>query len=174
MKPQPRLVHSVPGTTQGANLETGPDYALIENLFFAYRDFVGEADRLLERHGYGRAHHRVLHFIHRNQGLTIAALLDILQITKQSLARVLKDLIEDGLIEQRAGSSDRRQRHLYVMPEGQKLARALAQMQGARIERALGVVGPENRALVSAYLAALCDPSEDKSPLSPVAKTFVA
>jgi MarR family len=85
-----------------------PDYRLIELMFFGYRDFVAEADRILESYGFGRAHHRVLHFVNRNPGLTVARLLDILGITKQALARVLKDLIEGGLIEQLSGDTDRR------------------------------------------------------------------
>ena len=86
-----------------------PMFDLIELLFFAYRDFVGDADRLLEKYDFGRAHHRVLHFVNRNPGLTIAELLDILRITKQSLNRVLKELVEQGYVEARAGTSDRRQ-----------------------------------------------------------------
>ena len=79
-------------------------YDLIELFYFAYRDFVGDADRLLEAYGFGRAHHRVLHFVSRQPGLTIAALLEILRITKQSLNRVLKELIAEGFIEARAGA----------------------------------------------------------------------
>ena len=90
---------------------------LIELLFFAYRDFVGDPDRILAEYGFGRAHHRVLHFVDRYPGLTIAELLDILRITKQSLNRVLKDLIEQGYVAQRPGTSDRRQRLLYLHRE---------------------------------------------------------
>jgi DNA-binding transcriptional ArsR family regulator len=81
---------------------------LVELFFFAYRDFVGDADRLLGKYGFGRAHHRVLHFVNRRPGLTIAALLDILRITKQSLNRVLKQLLEAGFVEARAGGGYRR------------------------------------------------------------------
>src|SRR5579863_10126992 len=88
--------------------EPAPIYDLIELFFFAYRDFVGDADRLLETYGFGRAHHRVLHFVSRQPGLTIAELLDILKITKQSLNRVLKELIAESFIEARAGALDRR------------------------------------------------------------------
>ena len=88
-------------------------YDLIELLFFAYRDFVGDPDRLLESLKFGRAHHRVLHFIHRNPGLTVAELLDILRITKQSLNRVLKELLDEHFVEQRTGVTDRRQRQLF-------------------------------------------------------------
>ena len=134
-----------------------PDFELIELLFFAYRDFVGEPDRLLARHGFGRAHHRVLHFINRRQGLTVAELLDILEITKQSLARVLKDLIQAGFVEQRAGAEDRRQRRLFLSGGGKALADALADMQGARIARALATSGPANRQVVEAFLGGLVD-----------------
>ena len=76
---------------------------LIELLFFAYRDFISDPDAILAKSNFGRAHHRVLHFVDRNPGLTVADLLDILKITKQSLARVLKELVDSGFIEQRTG-----------------------------------------------------------------------
>jgi DNA-binding MarR family transcriptional regulator len=133
------------------------EYELIELLFFAYRDFVAEPDRILTRYGFGRAHHRVLHFVNRNPGLTIAALLEILQITKQSLSRVLKDLIEGGFIEQRAGSEDRRQRLLFVTRLGAALAGEMAQRQSDRIGRALESAGPRGREVAERFLAALID-----------------
>ena len=102
----------------GPDAEPAPTYDLIELFYFAYRDFVGDADRLLEIYGFGRAHHRVLHFVARHPGLTIAELLDILAITKQSLNRVLKELIAEAFIEVRAGAEDRRPRRLYVTPKG--------------------------------------------------------
>src|ERR1700746_1784238 len=95
-----------------------PIWDVIELLFFAYRDFVGDPDDALAKFGFGRAHHRVLHFVNRNPGMKVAALLDILKITKQSLGRVLKQLIDQGYIEQREGEHDRRQRLLYVTPKG--------------------------------------------------------
>ncbi len=103
-----------------------PHYDLIELLFFAYRDFVADPDRILAEYGFGRAHHRVLHFVDRHPGLTIAELLDILRITKQSLNRVLKELIEQGYIAQRTGTSDRRHRLLTCTPAGRQLAQRLA------------------------------------------------
>jgi len=133
------------------------DFELIELLFFAYRDFVGEPDRLLERHGFGRAHHRVLHFINRHQGLNVAELLDILEITKQSLARVLKDLIQAGFVLQKAGQEDRRQRLLYLTGPGKQLADALATMQNERMKRALAQAGPQQRETVVRFLSALID-----------------
>src|ERR1700756_2173107 len=94
---------------------------LIELLFFAYRDFVGDADEVLAKFGFGRAHHRVLHFVNRNPGMKVAELLGILRITKQSLGRVLKQLIDEGYVVQKEGA-DRRQRLLYVSPAGEALA----------------------------------------------------
>ena len=91
-----------------------PAYDIIELFFFAYRDFVSDPDRILAEYEFGRAHHRVLHFVDRQQGLTIAELLDILRITKQSLNRVLKELIEKDFIESRTGTADRRQRLLFA------------------------------------------------------------
>lgn len=133
------------------------DFELIELLFFAYRDFVGEPDRLLERHGFGRAHHRVLHFVNRHQGLNVAELLEILEITKQSLARVLKDLINGGFVLQKAGAEDRRQRLLFLTERGKDLAEALAGMQAERMERALRAAGQQHRPIIARFLAELID-----------------
>ncbi len=103
-------------------LPAGSGDDLIELLFFAYRDFVGDPDRILAQYGFGRAHHRVLHFVDRYPGLTIAELLEILRITKQSLNRVLKDLIGQDYIIQKTGTSDRRQRLLFCTSAGRALA----------------------------------------------------
>jgi DNA-binding MarR family transcriptional regulator len=112
-------------------------FDLIELLFFAYRDFVGDADAVLAEFGFGRAHHRVLHFINRNPGMKVAELLDILKITKQSLGRVLKHLLDEGYVEQKEGATDRRQRLLYLTAKGAGLASRLAGLQAARISRAV-------------------------------------
>ena len=109
----------------------------IELLFYAYRDFTADPDAILERYGFGRAHHRVLHFVGRNPGITIAQLLAILRITKQSLNRVLKDLIDQGYVEQQTGTSDRRQRLLFCTPSGRALTADLTRVQVRRIVRAL-------------------------------------
>jgi DNA-binding MarR family transcriptional regulator len=115
-----------------------PDHIdLIELMFFAYRDFTGDPDALLEKDGFGRAHHRVLHFVGRNPGLTVAELLSILGITKQSLARVLKELIDRGHIVQAAGQIDRRQRQLFLTDAGIALAARLSAPQSRRIANAL-------------------------------------
>lgn len=137
-----------------------PLYELIELLFFAYRDFVGDPDRILEHYGFGRAHHRVLHFVNRNPGLTIAELLDILRITKQSLNRVLKELLEQGYVEQRAGQSDRRQRLLYATESGRKLALDLARLQTRRIARAIEEAGPEASEAAQRFLGAMIEPTD--------------
>src|SRR5579862_2482009 len=123
------------GAASGPDVE--PMYDLIELFFFAYRDFVGDADRLLEAYGFGRAHHRVLHFVSRRPGLTIAELLEILRITKQSLNRVLRELVAKNFIDARAGAEDRRHRQLYATLEGERLARRLAQVQTRRFVGAL-------------------------------------
>lgn len=133
---------------------------LVELFFFAYRDFVGDADRLLENYGFGRAHHRVLHFVHRRPGLAIAALLDILKITKQSLNRVLKQLLDAGFVEARAGAVDRRQRLLYPTPKGAKLARELAALQSARFRRVLEEMPAASRGAAAAFLFAMVDATE--------------
>ena len=115
----------------------------IELLFFAYRDFVSEPDAILDKDGWGRAHHRVVHFVGRHPGITVAELLGILRITKQSLARVLRQLIERGLIEQQTGTRDRRQRHLHLTADGADLERRLAVPQYERVSKALAAAGPE-------------------------------
>ena len=140
--------------------ENAPMFDLIELFYFAYRDFVGDADRLLEAYGFGRAHHRVLHFVSRQPGLTIAELLDILRITKQSLNRVLRELIDEGFIEARAGEHDRRHRQLFATDEGETLARDLARVQSRRFAQAMDRLGPGGKAQAVAFLLAVIDPSE--------------
>ncbi len=135
-------------------------FDLIELLFFAYRDFVGDADRLLADLSFGRAHHRVLHFVHRHPDLTVNALLDILKITKQSLNRVMKDLTDKRLIAVRASTSDRRRRLLQVTPEGCRLALELAHLQSERFRLALEVLPPEARRHAGDFLLAMIDLEE--------------
>jgi len=138
-----------------------PSWDLIELLFFAYRDFVGDPDGVLENLGFGRAHHRVLHFVNRNPGMKVAELLDILKITKQSLGRVLKQLIDEGYVTQQEGANDRRQRLLYVTAKGEQLAMQLASLQTARIKRALAALGPHAHQDARAFLLAMID-GEDR------------
>jgi DNA-binding MarR family transcriptional regulator len=114
----------------------------IELMFFAYRDFIADPDALLAEHDFGRAHHRVLHFVSTNPGISIADLLDILRITKQSLARVLRDLIDGGYIEQHIGQHDRRKRLLYLTPQGQELHSQLIAPQINRFAEVLSLTGP--------------------------------
>ena len=104
--------------------------ACVELFYFAYRDFTCDPDTILEQYGFGRAHHRVLHFVHRNPGLKVAELLDILKITKQSLARVLKQLVDENFIIQRHGDEDRRERRLYVSAKGARLTDKLTRDPG--------------------------------------------
>ncbi len=141
-------------TTSAGGLDEAA-IALVETLFFAYRDFTGEADAVLEAFGFGRAHHRVLHFVNRRPGLRVADLLDILRITKQSLARVLKELVDRGFIEQAAGANDRRERRLFTTPQGRALALRLARLQIAQIGRALEAAGPGSEPVVQAFLMGL-------------------
>lgn len=115
--------------------------ALIELMFFAYRDFVSDPDEMLEQFGFGRAHHRVLHFVGRDPGMTVQQLLDILRITKQSLGRVLKELIDKGYVYQKEGEADRRQRLLHLTAEGEKLRQRLMAPQMSRIRQAVASSG---------------------------------
>lgn len=136
----------------------------MELLFFAYRDFTGEPDQILQHYRFGRAHHRVIYFVGRHPGITVSELLGILKITKQSLSRVLGQLVRDGFIVQRPGPRDRRQRLLELTDAGQALERKLSADQRARIARAyreagadavegfrkvlLGIINEEDRALL--------------------------
>ena len=136
----------------------GIDFTIIELLFFAYRDFTSDPDQILSRYGFGRAHHRVVHFVNRRPGLTVAELLDVLKITKQSLARVLKQLLDTGHIVQVQGPRDRRQRELYPTARGRELAIALATPQTSRIAAALADAGPQDRAAVERFLKGMVNP----------------
>src|SRR6201995_181451 len=130
---------------------------IIELLFFAYRDFVGDADNELEAFGFGRAHHRVMHFVYRYPGLKVADLLDVLRITKQSLGRVLKQLLDEGYIVQKAGNNDRRQRLLFATAKGEALVAKLAGLQTDRLSRALRDIGPSGTEPVRQFLRAMID-----------------
>ncbi|MBM7068965.1 MarR family winged helix-turn-helix transcriptional regulator [Actibacterium sp. 188UL27-1] len=130
----------------------------IEAMFFAYRGFTADPDRILEDYGYGRAHHRAIHFIHRTPGTTVNNLLSILGVTKQSLNRVLRTLIEDELVESRVGQRDRRERHLHLTPKGEALEQALSDAQRARMRLAFRSAGPEAVAGFRTVLEAMMDP----------------
>ena len=137
--------------------DTALRWDIIELLFFAYRDFVGDADHELEVFGFGRAHHRVMHFVYRYPGLKVADLLDVLRITKQSLGRVLKQLLDEGYIVQKTGNNDRRQRLLYATAKGEALVGKLATLQTRRIDRALEQVGAAEAETVRRFLRAMID-----------------
>lgn len=132
----------------------------MELFYFAYRYFTSDADALLERYGFGRAHHRVLHFVHRNPGLKVAELLDILKITKQSLARVLKELREKGFLAQRPGPDDLRERRLYLTMKGVRLTEKLTEMQVRRIAEALKEAGGHADEVTRRFLLAMIEPHE--------------
>jgi len=136
------------------------DFRMIELLFFAYREFTADADSILVRYGFGRAHHRVLHFVNREPGLTIAELLEILQITKQSLSRVLRQLIDEDFIRQIPGDEDRRQRRLYPTMKGRQLAVELSRAQVRRIDQALAETGAEDLGPIATFLAAMANDRE--------------
>ena len=127
----------------------------IELLYFAYRGFTGEADTILAEIGMGRAHHRAIYFIGRNPGITVSALLGILRITKQSLARVLSELVREGYVTQAMGPVDRRQRLLTLSPKGDALERQLTARQSRLLARAFANAGPPGTEVFRRMLEAL-------------------
>jgi DNA-binding MarR family transcriptional regulator len=133
---------------------------LIELLFFAYRDFVSEPDKILTDYGFGRAHHRVVHFVGRHPGICVAELLDILRITKQSLGRVLRQLIDTGHVLQASGQTDRRQRLLFLTPRGEELHGRLMAPQAARVRAAIAAAGPGGGAASRDVLFRLVDAAD--------------
>jgi len=154
--------------------EPGADlpYDLIELLFFAYRDFTGDPDDVLAEYDFGRAHHRVLHFVERNPGIMVTDLLGILRITKQSLGRVLKQLVDAGIIEQREGHHDRRQRLLYTTERGHALAVDLARLQQKRLERALIGLPDGSDEVVRRFLLQMIDPDMRPEILQLIRSSF--
>jgi DNA-binding MarR family transcriptional regulator len=163
---------TAPGGAAAASAAGGADpiWDIIELLFFAYRDFVGDPDEVLSKLAFGRAHHRVLHFVNRNPGMKVADLLDILNITKQSLGRVLKQLVDQGYIVQKEGAQDRRQRLLFVTPKGEALSLQLAQLQTERIQRAFGELGPGAHEAARRFLTAMIDDDNRESVLRQIAR----
>lgn len=128
--------------------------------FFAYRDFVGDADALLEKQGFGRAHHRVLYFVNLRPGMPVADLLDILKITKQSLARVLRQLIDNDYIQQETGRTDRRQRLLYPTDKGREFFQQLSVTQASRINAAIDQLPEGSRKTICDFMAAMVEPND--------------
>jgi len=137
----------------------------MELLFFAYRDFTSEADALLAEFGFGRAHHRVIYFVGRHPGMAVSELLGILKITKQSLSRVLGQLIDDGFILQRTDAADLRRRHLYLTTKGADLERRLTERQSQRIMRAFQDAGADAANGFRAVLRAIIN-EEDRARVS--------
>ena len=149
------------GTPGGESLLFLTDEQLrkgIEAMFFAYRGFTADPDRILEKYSYGRAHHRAVHFINRSPGTTVNNLLNILGVTKQSLNRVLRTLIEDGLVESRVGKRDKRERHLYLTEAGAALEAELSNAQRVRMRDAYRQAGPEAVSGFRTVLEAMMDP----------------
>ncbi|MEN5297909.1 MarR family transcriptional regulator [Brucella sp. TWI559] len=152
-------------STNDVNYITNPltsleaaDLSVIELLFFSYRDFTADPDLILEKIGFGRAHHRVLYFINRKPGMTVAELLEVLRITKQSLSRVLKQLIDTGHVVQATGLNDRRHRRLYPTKSGRQLTLALTLPQSRRIARALEQCQSEERKVIERFLYNMVNP----------------
>ncbi len=132
----------------------------IEAMYFAYRGFTADPDRILQDYGYGRAHHRAIHFIQRAPGTTVNNLLTILGVTKQSLNRVLRTLIDDGLVESRIGSRDKRERNLFLTEPGAELERLLSEAQRGRMRAAFRTAGPEAVSGFREVLEAMMDPEQ--------------
>src|SRR4249919_1020657 len=170
---EPRMQKPLPKSRKsgarsaGARLPDAKLLAFAELLFFAYRDFTRDPDAILKDFGFGRAHHRVLHFVDRHSGLRVADLLDILNITKQSLGRVLKQLIDKGYIVQRAGSADRRERLLYPTASGRALLKRLAAPQLIRLAEALKAAGPGADIVVRHFLQAMIN-AEERTKVSSI------
>ncbi|MFG1301060.1 MarR family winged helix-turn-helix transcriptional regulator [Xanthobacter sp. V3C-3] len=158
------LVEPAPAPVSPPREDAAADLPLvdfIELFFFAYRDFVADPDEILAPIGFGRAHHRVVHFVNRHPGMRVTDLLDILRITKQSLGRVLRELVDEGFVESRAGAADRRQRLLFPTAKGEMLARQFVGLQSRRIAGALEASGPAGREAVRRFLLAMID-KEDR------------
>lgn len=130
----------------------------IEAMYFAYRGFTADPDRILATMAYGRAHHRAIHFINRAPGTTVSNLLEILGVTKQSLNRVLRTLIEDGLVESRVGTVDKRERNLFLTEAGVSLEARLSDAQRTRMRAAYRDAGPEAVAGFRKVLESMMDP----------------
>jgi DNA-binding MarR family transcriptional regulator len=168
--PSPSPDSRAAGTRPPEPREGDLRWDIIELLFFAYRDFVGDADHELEAFGFGRAHHRVLHFVYRYPGLKVADLLDVLRITKQSLGRVLKQLLDEAYIVQKTGNNDRRQRLLYATSKGEALIDKLAGLQTERINRALADLAPDDAETVRRFLRAMIDRDDPDKVLETIFK----
>lgn len=136
------------------------DFRMVELFFFAYRDFISDADEILSDYGFGRAHHRVLHFVNRKPGLSVAELLEILRITKQSLGPVLRELVGSGHLMQNPSPTDGRKRLLYPTEKGRNLSVELSTRQSRRIDDAMKSVNENERAKIEQFLYGMIAPKE--------------
>src|SRR4051812_23163849 len=169
MRPADRSACGADATAPGGPAPLRWD--VIELLFFAYRDFVGDPDHVLDPFGFGRAHHRVVHFVYRYPGLKVADLLDVLRITKQSLGRVLKQLLDEGYIVQKAGEVDRRQRLLFATAKGEALVAKLAGLQTDRIDKALAGLDAAGADTVRTFLRGMIDRDDPDKVLEAIFAT---
>lgn len=175
-KPEYTLESPISGSPDGAPSTGAADLSDediregVELLFYAYRDFISDPDEMLKEYGFGRAHHRVVHFVSRNPGMTVSELLSILRITKQSLGRVLKQLVDQGFILQASGVTDRRQRLLSLTDKGQELEHRLSTLQRARVGDAWKQAGPEAIAGYKKVLANLINPADREEILKTIKK----
>lgn len=142
----------------------------VELLFFAYRDFTAGPDEILKEYDFGRAHHRVIHFVGRNPGITVSELLDILRITKQSLSRVLNALIDRGFIIQKPGITDRRQRLLHLTDEGIRLEQKISSVQQNQVAKAFREAGGEAVAGYRKVLSGLINEEDREKALNRIMK----
>ena len=134
----------------------------IEAMFFAYRGFTADPDKILEEYVYGRAHHRAVHFINGSPGTTVNNLLTILGVTKQSLNRVLRTLVDDMLVEVKIGVRDKRERNLYLTENGNELQERLSSAQSNRMRKAFKNAGPDAVSGFKTVLEAMMDPELNK------------
>ncbi|MCG8507594.1 MAG: MarR family transcriptional regulator [Rhodospirillales bacterium] len=139
----------------------------IELLFFAYRDFTAEPDAILAEYGFGRAHHRVIYFVGRNPGAMVSHLLSILRITKQSLSRVLRQLLHEGFVTQESDEEDGRKRLLFLTDKGRDLEATLTALQSRRIARAYAEAGTDRAREFRTVLRGIINP-EDRDRIVPL------
>lgn len=147
------------------SIRTDPDDEALrramELLFYAYRDFIAEPDNILRSLDFGRAHHRVIHFVGCNPGITVSELLGILKITKQSLGRVLGQLVRDGIVRHEAGTRDKRHRHLTLTEKGRMLEERVSADQRRRFAEAFAAAGPDAVAGFEAVLRQMINDPTD-------------
>lgn len=153
---------SSPPIREPLEIGDGIDLRMVELFFFAYRDFIADADAILSDYGFGRAHHRVLHFVNRQPGLSVAELLEILRITKQSLGPVLRELVDGGLLVQIPSLTDKRRRLLHPTEKGRNLSVDLTKLQSKRIHDALQSVDAQDRERIEKFLYGMINQEEHR------------